>query len=57
MEVKEYSTRISEFRNALFELHSARAFTMRDVLLNKPSQFDVEGVYAIYTLTMARLYM
>ncbi len=49
MKLEEYSNRISEFRNQLFELLSTDALTIHDVLMKRPSRFNVEGVYLIST--------
>ena len=49
MEVKEFPTRISQFHNQLCELLSRDALSIHDIIREKPSQFDVEGVYVIST--------
>jgi len=47
MEAKEYSARISRFFSQLFELLSTYPLAIRDVLTNRPSRFNLEGVYVI----------
>ncbi len=47
MEAKEYCGRVSEFRSQLFELLSTDPLAIHDVLTNRPSRFNLEGVYAI----------
>jgi len=47
--MEKYSTRISEFHTQLCELLSKGALSIHNIIKKKPSQFNVEGVYAIST--------
>lgn len=49
MKREEYSDRISILQRSLFELISSRAFTIQDILREKPPRFNVKGAYAIST--------
>ena len=49
MKLEEYSDRISILQRSLLELISSRAFTIQDILREKPPRFNVKGVYAIST--------
>jgi hypothetical protein len=47
--MEKYNPEILEHKERLSELFAARGFTFNNILKNKPSQFNVKGVYAIST--------
>ncbi len=49
MELEEHSVRISEFRSQLSKLLSTGTLTIHNILMKKPSRFNVKGVYLIST--------
>jgi ribosomal protein S3 len=49
MELEEHSVRISEFRSQLSKLLSTDTLTIHNILMKKPSRFNVKGVYLIST--------
>jgi hypothetical protein len=49
MELEEHSAQVSKFSTQLLELLSTDAYTVHDIMMKKPTRFNVEGVYIITT--------